>query len=120
MGVISNDAGNYNLGEIKNVSNSFNEDYILYNDADLLVTNNFQCDVDDYDPKFVRDVKEASKNLNHDIGVNSDVATLPVKMYFEADYQMYLDMLILNLVYQKYLLPALVPWLSSNAHIFFP
>ena len=91
MGVISNDAGNYNLGEIKNVSSSFNEDYIFYNDADLLVTNNFQCDVDDYDSKFVRDIKEASQNVNHDNGVNSDVATLPVKMYFEADYQMYQD-----------------------------
>ena len=90
MGVISNAAGNYNLGEIKSESSSFNEDYIFYNDADLLVTNNFQCDVDDYDAKFVRDIQEAS-NVNHENGANSDVATLPVKMYFEADYQMYLD-----------------------------
>jgi len=91
MGVISNAAGNYNLGEIKSENSSFNEDYIFYNDADMLVTNNFQCDVDDYDAKFVRDIKEASKNINQDNGANSDVATLPVKMYFEADYQMYLD-----------------------------
>jgi hypothetical protein len=91
MGVISNAAGNYNLGEIKNESSSFNEDYILYNDADLLVANNFNCDVDDYDSKFIRDIKEASQNINRDNGANSDAATLPVKIYFEADYQMYLD-----------------------------
>ena len=65
IGIMSNAYGNYVLGRVKSNSNSFNEDYIFYNDADLLVTNDFKCHVDDYDAKFVRALTEATGNLNH-------------------------------------------------------
>ena len=92
IGIMSNANGNYVLGRVKGDGNSFNEDYIFYNDADLLVSNDFKCHVDDYDAKFVRALTEVTQDIkNYKNGDNSDQATLPVKMYFEADYQMYLD-----------------------------
>ena len=92
IGIMSNAYGNYVLGRVKGNSNSFKEDYIFYNDADLLISNDFKCHVDDYDAKFVRALTEATGNLNNsNNGFNSDQATLPVKVYFEADYKMYQD-----------------------------
>jgi hypothetical protein len=84
MGVISDESGNYNLGVMG--ENKSGENYIYYNDKDLYVKNKFKCGVDDFG-------KMRIKNNNHSINNNTDnpYSRLPVRVYFVADYQMYLD-----------------------------
>lgn len=91
MAVFSDDKGNYILGSIKNSDNSYTENYIFYNEADMKVQNNFKCSSEEYGDKMVRALNESRiSSQNNSIGDNFD-ARLPVKVYFEADYQMYLD-----------------------------
>jgi len=90
MGIISDETGNYILGSIKNSDNSYSEKYIFYNDADMTVKNKFKCGVEDREEMFVKAIKEAEKH-SEEISSNDNISTLPVKIYFEADYQMYVD-----------------------------
>lgn len=79
IGVIANEKGNYVLGKSNTVDDQSNE-YIIYNDKDLLIKNNFSCGTID-------------KPVN--------IPTLPlaptaapnkcVWVYIEADYKMYQD-----------------------------
>lgn len=84
MGIASDENGNYNLGVL--IDDKSGESYIYYNERDLLVKNKFKCGVDDFG-------KMRIKNNNHISNNNFDNtnARLPVKVYFVADYQMYLD-----------------------------
>ncbi len=83
-GIIATAHGNLVLGPVRGESGK----YILYNDADLLVKNNFKCGVNDYDSRFI-----LKKNLSNKIKTRSrgDMTTDPIRIYFVADYQMYLD-----------------------------
>jgi hypothetical protein len=87
IGIISNAAGNYNLGMNRTIKDESN--YVLYNDADILLKTDFVCPVGDMMDKFYKGNENHSpKHKEHKGGDNS---TLPVKMYFECDYQMYQD-----------------------------
>ena len=90
MGLISDETGNYVLGSVKNPDNSYSENYIFYNDADMTVKSNFKCGVDEDEEKFIKPVNESIINVNPSES-NDNVSSLPVKVYFEADYQMYID-----------------------------
>ncbi len=90
MAVISDENGNYVLGSVKDKDNSYTENYIFYNDSDLKILNKFKCGVDDNDEKFIRPVKPSEKNSGEKFPADN-VSTLPVRVYFEADYQTYLD-----------------------------
>ncbi len=90
MGIVSDESGNYILGCIKNHDNSYSDDYIFYNDADLKVKNDFKCGVDGNEEHFIKAVKDAVINTDK-INLYDNTSTLPVKVYFEADYKMYQD-----------------------------
>ncbi|MBK8550029.1 MAG: T9SS type A sorting domain-containing protein [Ignavibacteria bacterium] len=88
MGLISDETGNYVLGPVKNSDNTYSDNYIFYNDADLTAVNNFKCGVEYNEEKFILPVKELNENIQN--GSLDNPARLPVKVYFEADYAMYL------------------------------
>ncbi|MDQ3021332.1 MAG: M12 family metallo-peptidase [Bacteroidota bacterium] len=89
MGVISDETGNYVLGSVKDQDDNYSDRYIFYNDMDIEVINKFKCRVDDYEKNLIRSMNAVQKKINDDQQDNP--ARLPVKIYFEADYQMYLD-----------------------------
>ncbi len=87
IGIISNSDGNYNLGMNRTIKDESN--YVLYNDAEILLKTDFVCPVGDMMDKFYKgNENHSTKHKEHKGGDNS---TLPVKMYFECDYQMYQD-----------------------------
>lgn len=85
MGVISDETGNYVLGSVKE-NNNYTDNYIFYNDNDLKVLNNFKCGVEDKEDRFARHSASRTEKKS-----DFDVATAPVRIYFECDYQMFID-----------------------------
>lgn len=133
--IASDNSGNYVLGMTGN-KKGFNEDYIIYNDRDLKVKNKFECRVDDYNPKFLKASREVINDVEKIKG-NQYTSTLPIKMYFEVDYDMHLaynlytnhtvDMVyaIFNFVktlYQNETIPMIISeigvWNSSDPYAF--
>ncbi len=84
IGIVSTKDGNYNLGALLNDNN----EYIYYNDRNLLKRFDFKCDVEDGYGKHYRD---NSTNVKHQEGTSTSSTVNPVKMYYVCDYQMYLD-----------------------------
>lgn len=82
MGIVSNDKGNYNLGAMENDKN----EYIYYNDRNLLKKFDFKCDVEDGYGEHYREGNNKVKPAP-----NSSSTVNPVKMYYVCDYQMFLD-----------------------------
>ena len=88
MGLAASGSGNYVLGSVKNKNNEYSNNYVLYNDRDILKKMNFKCGDGDMEDDFVRNYKSASLK-NNNTGDYSSVDT--VEIYFETDYQMYED-----------------------------
>lgn len=92
MAVLSDEYGNYVLGSVKNNDNTYSENYIFYNDADMKISNEFNCRAEEFGDKLVRALTPGNEIPENNLSVQTDnPARLPVKVYFEADYQMYLD-----------------------------
>jgi len=91
IGIISDSKGNYVLGKIDNKPNATSVDYVYYKESDLKVKNKFECKVNDYDEKMSKTTQKAIQNLAKIKENNPDYinSTLPIKVYFEADYAMY-------------------------------
>lgn len=87
MGIVANDEGNFVIGPVDNQISS-SENYILYNDRDLLIANNFECGVEGREEEFTKYRTVTAQNEQTD---NSTASTAPVKVYFECDYKMYQD-----------------------------
>jgi len=85
MAIISTDYGNYVLGAMKDNSKRLTNDYILYNDNDIIQKAGFECGSGDAYDKFYKDPVLTNRNGNN------DATTSPVDIYFVCDYQMYLD-----------------------------
>lgn len=85
IGVYSNESGNFVLGNNRNLNSDIA--YVLYNDADMKIKTKFKCPAGDVLDKFY---KTGMKTDVHNPKSNKN-ATLPVKIHFEADYQMYQD-----------------------------
>ena len=83
MGIISTDEGNFNLGPLKNGQNTLSNDYIFYNDEDMLVKSKFHCMTDDV--KNFRGYNHPNIQVPHD-GIQT---TRPIRVYYVADYDMY-------------------------------
>lgn len=84
MGIVSTNEGNFNLGALLNDNN----EYIYYNDRNLLKRFDFNCDVEDGYGKHYRDNNNKVKNP---AGSDNSSTVNPVKMYYVCDYQMFLD-----------------------------
>lgn len=87
MGVICDETGNYVLGSVKE-DNQYTDNYIYYNDNDLKVLNKFKCAVEGNEDKFTRRAPGISTKESPS---DFDGVRAPVRIYFEADYRMYLD-----------------------------
>lgn len=86
MGVVSSEAGTFNIGPVNDNSNNTN--YIIYNEKDLLVNNDFKCKVDGLDMHLYKtDDNQSSYKETGD----AITGRLPVKIYIEADYKLYQD-----------------------------
>jgi hypothetical protein len=89
MAMIFTENGNYILGS-KKENGIYTGKYILYNDRDLLNPQQFKCGVNDDDPQFT-----FSRNListeNLQEGNDNPAGRRTVGIYFEADWQFYLD-----------------------------
>ncbi len=90
MGIVSDETGNYVLGSVKE-NNNYTDNYIFYNDNDLKVLNNFKCGVEGKEDKFAQHSGKKNSTDNNSNQFNTDAARAPVRIYFEADYQMFLD-----------------------------
>ncbi|HEX2788542.1 MAG TPA: M12 family metallo-peptidase [Ignavibacteria bacterium] len=86
MGIISNDEGNFVLG-IEKTTNPNSNNYVLYNDRDMLITSNFKCGLEGREEEFTI----YKDNITEQITDNPAGSTAPVKVYFECDNRMYLD-----------------------------
>lgn len=87
MGIISDERGNFVLGEYE--IKGRNDCYVLYNDSDMKIKSKFKCKIGDMPDKFYKTDDNIKGHLNEQIQQN--LQKLPVKMYFEADYQLYQD-----------------------------
>jgi len=76
-GIISNNKGNFVLGKIVKSDN-----YIFYNDRELIEKSKFECDVKDDNLKKIIDSEIKSSLV-------TNVACRAVQIYFEADYAIY-------------------------------
>jgi hypothetical protein len=90
MGVISNDYGNFVLG-VENTSNPNSDNYVLYNDRDMLITSDFKCGLEGREEEFTIYKSGVQEHIEDYINDNSSGSTAPVKVYFECDNRMYLD-----------------------------
>lgn len=89
IAVISDENGNYVLGNITTDDKSVSDNYIFYNDADMNIESKFKCGVDGFEEKFIRPIK-ANENTVSSYQTD-DPDRLDVKVYFEADFKMYQD-----------------------------
>ena len=85
VGIISDESGNYNLGSLN--SDKPGTEYVYYKETDLTKKNVFKCGVDDMGKMRIKNNPHGNNIGNKD---NTE-SRLPVKVYFVADYQMYLD-----------------------------
>ncbi|MEK7257012.1 MAG: hypothetical protein AAB316_19820, partial [Bacteroidota bacterium] len=82
MGMMSIEGDNYVLGKVGGEGGKKSSDYVLYNDANLSIANNFHCQTA---------IEKHLKGTGQPALGEMPVATNVVKIYFEADYQTYLD-----------------------------
>lgn len=89
MAVISNREGNWNLSSLKGENSLYSENYVFYNDIDLIKHNDFTCGVDDLAKRFDKRSSSWSR-YSQNQGTDNFIPKL-VKKHFECDYKMYQD-----------------------------
>lgn len=82
IGVIGTDNGNYVVGH-SNIHDFYSNEYIVYNDRNLLIPNTTDCATDD-------DMQMYPVHQQSNISTET-ITTKCVKVYIECDYQCYLD-----------------------------
>ncbi|MBK9226686.1 MAG: hypothetical protein IPL67_06480 [Ignavibacteria bacterium] len=85
--MLSDQSGNFVLGPLKGDNGLPTGEYVFYNDVDLLSNSGFVCGVEGREERFILPVVKSNDNSSG----TDNPARLPVKVYFEADYQTYLD-----------------------------
>jgi hypothetical protein len=85
MAIVSTDKGNYILGNVKNGNDKITDNYVFYNDRNMVTKPQFECKSGDAYDRFYRDSKKIIRSNN------SSLTTSPVNMNYICDYQMYLD-----------------------------
>ncbi len=86
MGIFSTDNGNFVLGAIKNDSKKLTNEYIFYNDLDVITKPGFECGSGDAYDKFYRTPVHNSNNTG-----NGEATISPVDINFTCDFRMYQD-----------------------------
>ncbi|MFN7117970.1 MAG: M12 family metallo-peptidase [Saprospiraceae bacterium] len=81
MGVFAGEAGNYVLGPLRTVNGIASDEYILYNEQDLKISNDFAC--------FADELPVPSRKTPTPSGTEKSLVQPLVKVYFECDYLMY-------------------------------
>ncbi|MCI0474349.1 MAG: hypothetical protein L0Y76_12275, partial [Ignavibacteria bacterium] len=89
MAVISDKNGNWNLSSLKGQKSLYSDNYVFYNDAEMLISSDFTCGVNDELKKFEK--KYINQGQNGQNPGNDNFVPKIVKKYFECDYKMYQD-----------------------------
>jgi hypothetical protein len=84
MCIISTDKGNYVLGAIKDDNKNLTDEYIFYNDRDIIISPDFSCGTRDDFHRF-----SEARLVHKSNGLFS--TTQPIENYFVCDYRMYQD-----------------------------
>jgi hypothetical protein len=85
-GLISSDELNYTLGKIKDSNTDL---HIIYKSDDLPSNQPFECNVVEVDQDEI--VEKENSRGKRNANVSSVTGCRAIEIYFEADYQMYLD-----------------------------
>lgn len=86
MGIFSTSNGNFILGAVKDENNNLTNEYIFYNDKDVVNKPEFRCGVGDTYNKYYKE------QINHfNTGKKTQRTSSPVAIAFTCDYQMYVD-----------------------------
>lgn len=89
MGMAADESGNYVLGSIKDDNHNYTSNYVYYNDRDLLKHIPFNCGVGEKEDRFV--VPNKNNSVHVPSGDNSELYKDTVGVFFDTDYQMYVD-----------------------------
>jgi hypothetical protein len=82
FGLIATDEGNFNVVFLRDENNNPSFNYVLYNDRDLTIANNFHCNS--------QDLPEVSENITN-IPKSQDEVCRTISQYLECDFSMYKD-----------------------------
>lgn len=92
MGVISDEAGNWNLGSIKDNNGNYTNNYIFYNDKFMIVRPNMKCHLDgrygygnDKLNEFDLQLEQMKEKYQNEF-LTDNPAVTPMKAFFVADY----------------------------------
>ncbi len=88
VAVISDDSGNINIGAINTNEARQTNEHIIYRDADLRIANEFQCNTVDATNANTNPIPTYSAVAST---TSTTINPEPVDIYFEADYQTYLN-----------------------------
>lgn len=91
MIVFSDGATNYTAGAIKNESKRYTDNYILYKESDLKKALDFICGVEQHEDKLLRKSKPVFEDKINPRNYNPMGSRDSIRVYFECDYQMYVD-----------------------------
>jgi Metallo-peptidase family M12 len=87
VAVLSDEAGNINIGEINTSEAKLNNEHIIYRESDLLIQNEFECKTED----AVGNSNNPIPIYNATASTTASINAEPVDIYFEADYQTFLN-----------------------------
>ncbi len=92
MGGVCDNTGNYVLGAVKDNNNRNTDNYVFYNDRNIIHQKPFICGDEGNEDRFRLNNKNNNNPVHNgipgeDLGLHKDT----VNVYFETDYQMYLD-----------------------------
>jgi len=82
-GMVATDAGNFNIAFLKDAAKNPTDRYVLYNDRNLTIANDFSCGTDD--------LPQAPTPGADNGNIAKGTSCKTVRQYLECDYQTYLD-----------------------------
>jgi Metallo-peptidase family M12/Reprolysin family propeptide len=88
VAVLSDEKGNINIGEINTTEAKQNNEHIIYRESDLLIENEFNCTTEDSPTNNTNPIPTYNNNPTP---LATTINAEPVDIYFEADYQIFLN-----------------------------
>ena len=87
VAVIADEKGNINIGAINTAEAQLKNEHIIYRENDLLIKNEFECAT----PDLLSSSNSPVPSYNIQTMLTPTINAEPVDVYFEADYQTYLN-----------------------------